>query len=191
MYYLNGKGISFVPLFIDYGQHCSKTELTTLQEVVPTPYTNRIEKLDISAVYRGCRSRLIQEPDLWREPVEDEDLYLPYRNTLLLAVAAAYAQSRNIERVYAAFINSNHAKEIDCSTAFFDELGGVLRKFGSVQIEMPFRSMSKYDVAKLGLGLKVPIERTFSCQASSEIPCGACPNCVERLNALERLTERT
>jgi 7-cyano-7-deazaguanine synthase len=47
--------------------------------------------------------------------------------------------------------------------------------------------MSKIDVAKIGLSLKVPIDETFSCQAASKVPCGACPNCVDRLNALKAL----
>jgi 7-cyano-7-deazaguanine synthase len=189
MYFLDNAGTQFLPLFLDYGQHCAKTELSTLQKVIPEKYVKRIVTLDISAIYRGGKSRLIKEPDLWSESVEADDLYLPYRNMLFLAIAAAYAQSRDIGKVYAAFINSNHAKEIDCSTAFFDELGSVLKKYGAVQIEMPFRSMSKYEVAKLGLELKVPIAKTFSCQASSEVPCGACPNCVERIEALRQLSQ--
>ena len=43
-------------------------------------------------------------------------------------------------------------------------------------------------VAKLGIELKAPIGATFSCQASPDIPCGACPNCVDRLNALKELS---
>jgi 7-cyano-7-deazaguanine synthase len=92
-----------------------------------------------------------------------------------------------MDKVYSAFINSNHAKEIDCSSAFFDKLGGLLSNYGSVKIEMPFRDMSKYEVAKLGIKLRAPIGETFSCQASSVIPCGACPNCVDRLEALRQI----
>lgn len=52
-------------------------------------------------------------------------------------------QDRGIAAVYAAFINSNHAKEIDCSTEFFDRLGDVLSDYGTVQIKLPFRDSSK------------------------------------------------
>jgi 7-cyano-7-deazaguanine synthase len=54
---------------------------------------------------------------------------------------------------------------------------------------MPFRNYSKYDVAKLGIDLNAPIGMTFSCQASSSIPCGACPNCVDRLDALKKIEQ--
>ena len=140
-------------------------------------------------MYNGSSSRLISEADLWREPVDDEDLYLPYRNVLLLSVASAYAQSRGIGSIYSAFINSNHAKEIDCSAEFFHRLSALLGEYGSIELRMPFRDFSKRRVAKLALELGVPIGTTYSCQASSTVPCGACPNCVERSDALQALGE--
>jgi 7-cyano-7-deazaguanine synthase len=70
---------------------------------------------------------------------------------------------------------------------FFDQLSLLLRDVGSVRIEMPFRLMSKLEVAKLGIALKAPIAHTFSCQVSADVPCGACPNCVDRLDALREL----
>jgi 7-cyano-7-deazaguanine synthase len=130
---------------------------------------------------------LIDEPNLWRDEITAEDLYLPYRNLLLLSIGAAYAQARDYSSLYAAFINSNHAKEIDCSAEFFERLSGVLLEYGSVEIKMPFRELSKYEVAKIGIALKAPIAHTFSCQAASRVPCGACPNCVDRLEALRLL----
>src|SRR5205807_2422109 len=123
----------------------------------------------------------------WTEDVSADDLYLPYRNLLLLSVGAAFAQAHGMTDVYAAFINSNHAKEIDCSAVFFDRLAGMMTDYGSVQIRMPFRDFSKRQVVEIGLSLDAPIARTFSCQAAAEVPCGACPNCVDRLDALRSL----
>jgi 7-cyano-7-deazaguanine synthase len=183
------KGVECIPVFINYGQHCASTEIETLREVVPSECVPKISVIDVSAVYGHSKSRLILQADLWNEDVEADDLYLPYRNLLILTIVAAYAQSIGIEKIYAAFINSNHAKEIDCSAHFFDQLGKLLTDYGSVHIEMPFRFMSKYEVAKLGIELRVPIAHTFSCQASAVIPCGACPNCVDRLEALARLSK--
>jgi len=155
--------------------------------VLPREAADAVVAVNVSDVYRNTGSRLISEPDLWREEVEDKDLYLPYRNLFMLTVGAAFAQARGIGRVYAAFINSNYAREIDCSAAFFDRLGDLLKDYGAVEVEMPFREMSKKEVARLGLSLGAPIALTFSCQVSSATPCGACPNCIERLAALADL----
>ena len=189
MYLFEREGVEFVPLFIDYGQHCAKHELETLKQVIPDGYKDKIEILDVSCIYKYSTSRFIKAANLWEEHVDADDLYIPYRNVLLLTVAASFAQTLGLNKVYSAFINSNHAKEIDCSSDFFNKLEKFLSDYGSVKIEMPFRNLSKYEVAKLGIELKAPIGKTFSCQASEEIPCGACPNCVDRLEALRMLSQ--
>ncbi len=185
-YWLQEKGTKIVPLFINYGQHCVETEYETLNKVLPkdcgTP-----QRVDVSDVYRGVTSRLISEPNLWVDNMEGDPLYLPYRNLLLLSAGAAFAQSRGFSLLYAGFINSNHAKEIDCSAQFFLGLGKMLSEYGSVQVEMPFRDLSKKQVASIGVELKVPLAITYSCQAASKVPCGACPNCVDRFQALEHV----
>ncbi len=186
-YWLLNKGIEFIPLFFNYGQHCKETELNTLRQVLPEKYKSRIKVLDISCVFENSESLLIKEADLWNEEVSHEDLYVPYRSLLLLTTAAAFAQSGGINTIYSGFINSNHAKEIDCSSEFFNKLEGIFSNYGGIKMAMPFRYMSKYEVAKIGLELKVPIANTFSCQVFSDIPCGACPNCVDRLEAFKKL----
>ncbi|MEO2063254.1 MAG: 7-cyano-7-deazaguanine synthase [Christiangramia sp.] len=187
VYLFLSKNIEFIPLFIDYGQHCSDTELAKIKKVFPQKVIDKLEIINVSDIYRYSNSRFIIPPNLWKEEVTANDLYIPYRNVLLLTIAASFANTIGMSRVYSAFINSNHAKEIDCSSQFFDSLETLLSDYGSIKIEMPFRNMSKYEVAKLGIQLKAPIGVTFSCQASAKIPCGACPNCVDRLEALQKL----
>lgn len=187
MYQFVKQDVDFIPLFINYGQHCAVHELETLRNVIPEKYADAIEIIDVSSVYKYSQSRFIKPANLWEESITADDLYIPYRNVLLLTVAASFAQTIGLNKVYSAFINSNHAKEIDCSTEFFNKLEGLLSEYGSVKIEMPFRNMTKYDVAKLGIELRAPIGQTFSCQASPVVPCGACPNCVDRLNALKQI----
>lgn len=186
-YWLQKQGTPFVPLFINYGQHCVDTEYQTLKQVIPSDLRDAIQTIDISQVYQGATSKLIIEPNLWTDNMAGDPLYLPYRNLLMLSVGAAFAQAHGYSRLFAGFINSNHAKEIDCSASFFIELDKILCEYGSVRIEMPFREMSKYEVACIGINLNVPLGTTFSCQAASVVPCGACPNCVDRLEAFKQL----
>lgn len=186
-YWLHARRISFAPLFVNYGQHCAETELATLKEVLPAKCLKKLAIVDVSPVYRGSHSRLIRETDLWSEKISHHDLYLPYRNVLLLSIAAARVQSAGGGDVYAAFINSNHASEIDCSASFFGELSKLLKAYGGVRVKMPFRNFSKAQVARIGIKLRAPIGETFSCQVNASVPCGACPNCVDRLGALDAL----
>ncbi|WAW11245.1 7-cyano-7-deazaguanine synthase [Oxalobacter vibrioformis] len=183
-YQLASDGVDVIPIFFDYGQHCVETEWDRVNEVLPANM-RRPERYNISDIFKGSQSRLIREADLWNERVEDDDLYIPYRTMLFFAAAAARAQTIGILNVYTGFINSNHAKEIDCTIAYMNSLDELTLSIGPVRFYSPFRYSSKADVALAATKLGVPIGRTYSCQASGRFPCGACPNCVERLNALK------
>lgn len=180
---------NIILLFLDYGQHCKDTEFQTLKKVVPEVYKNNIRVIKIGDIYRESKSRMIVEANLWKDTVIADDLYLPYRNLLFLSIASAYAQSISAKTVYTAFINSNHAKEIDCSMDFFTKLESLLQTYGSVKVKMPYREMSKREVARLGIKLGAPVAATYSCQVNSKNPCGVCPNCVDKIDAINSLLE--
>jgi len=184
-YWLAEQGMRYAPIFFDYGQHCVETEWRTVREVLPSGDRPLVERVNIADIFRGSKSRLIVEPDLWVEPVKDSDLYIPYRTLLFFSVGAAMAQTRGIDSVYSGFINSNHAKEIDCSATFLNSLDALAEGIGSVRFVLPFRAWSKAEVVKEAVRLGVPVGTTYSCQLLSDVPCGACPNCVERLNAID------
>ena len=181
---LSERKIEYQPLFFDYGQHCVETEWATLKRVLPVA-ANDAKRIDISAVFEGSTSRLIAEADPWVEQVVDKDLYLPYRTLFFFSTAAAFAQTHGMTEVFSAFINSNHAKELDCSAEFFNNLDALAENVGPVRFKMPFRTWTKSQVVAEAVRLGVDIGRTYSCQLYSDLPCGACPNCVERLSALE------
>ncbi|WLS09719.1 7-cyano-7-deazaguanine synthase [Shinella sumterensis] len=183
-YGLIADGIDVLPLFFDYGQHCVETEWGRVNEVLPRDM-RRPERCDISSIFKGSSSRLIKEANLWEDNVADNELYVPYRTMLFFAAAAARAQTLGISDVYTGFINSNHAKEIDCTAEFMNSMDGLIDNIGPVRFISPFRFSSKTAVVEEALRRGVPIGRTFSCQAASDFPCGACPNCVERLHALQ------
>lgn len=183
-YSLVAQGVDVFPIFFDYGQHCVEMEWNRANEVLPAEMRCP-ERCDVSDLFRGSSSRLIKAANLWTEEVADDDLYVPYRTMLFYAAAAARAQTLGILEVYTGFINSNHAKEIDCTTEFMNKLDGLVANVGPVRFHSPFRYSSKTEVAQAAIRLGVPIGRTYSCQAASDFPCGACPNCVERIRALE------
>ncbi|MFJ7731881.1 7-cyano-7-deazaguanine synthase [Lysinibacillus sp. NPDC097231] len=188
-YDLISKGKKVLPIFIDYGQHFKDRELSSLIEVIPKKLKAHLRIINISDIYKFSTSNMILEANLWINEISADDLYLPYRNLLFLAIASSIAQSEKIDEVYSAFINSNHAKEIDCSTEFFDKLEGVLSEYGSVKIVLPYRELEKYDVILKGKELNVPMAITYSCQTNSKVPCGVCPNCIDREEAISNFSK--
>ena len=187
-YWLRAQGIDVTPVFFDYGQHCVEKEWHTLNAVLPKDGGVKSPlRVDISSIFQGSKSRLIQEADLWTEHVVADDLYIPYRTLLFFSAAAALAQTKGFSEVYSGFINSNHAKEIDCSSQFLNSLDALTQDVGPVRFRLPFRDKSKVEVAQIAKSLMVPIGQTYSCQVFSDTPCGACPNCVDRLGAIEKM----
>jgi 7-cyano-7-deazaguanine synthase len=184
-YWAIKQGYDVIPLFVDYGQHCASTERETLNNVLPHEVISKLLVVNVADVFRSSPSRLIREPNLWVDQISSDDLMLPYRNLFLLATAAAFAASQGVQVVLSAFINSNLAREIDATSAFLKGVSSLMSETGNVDLEMPFRNMSKIEVANLGLALSAPIASTFSCQANAIEHCGSCPNCVERLLALQ------
>jgi queuosine biosynthesis protein QueC len=181
------EGYRIKVLFFDYAQHFRDREYAQLLKLLPTELSDNIVTIDISSIYNSSESIMIKQADLWNDVVKANDLYLPYRNLVFLTLASAYAQSNCIYTIYAAFIDSNNVKEIDCSMEFFKNLNQLLGDLGNVTIKLPFRNMTKLEVAKLGVSLGVDIASTYSCQVNSNYHCGSCPNCVDRQNAINNL----
>ncbi|MBR0483444.1 MAG: 7-cyano-7-deazaguanine synthase, partial [Oscillospiraceae bacterium] len=50
-------------------------------------------------------------------------------------------------------------------------------------IHAPFVKMTKAEVVKTGLKLKVPYELTWSCYEGGDKPCGICGTCRDRAEA--------
>lgn len=187
-YHLVECGEDIQPIFLDYGQHCASTEWDALNKCLPKGIPAPL-RFDIGDIYRMSSSRMVREADPWHEDVKDSDLYLPYRTLLFFSVSASIAQSFDSSTVYAAYINGNHAKELDCTAAFFNGLDEFAENVGSVRFVLPFKSWSKLQVLKEAIRLGVDVGSTFSCQLFGDTPCGACPNCVERLNAIRGFRE--
>ena len=189
-YWLLHRGVNIIPVFVNYGQHCADTELASLRQVLPLQALKDLRIIEVNGCYVGSASRMLRAADLWEEEVSDDDLYVPMRNQILLTVGAAIAEANSVKQVFSAFIESNVAKGRDCSTSFLNGIRDFIKSYTDVTLEFPFMEMTKRQVAGIGADLGVPLSQTYSCLASPLVPCGVCPNCVDRNDALETLKNR-
>lgn len=113
--------------------------------------------------------------------------YVPNRNMIFLALAAAYAESLNVGDVYYGAQRHDIYGYWDTTPQFLESLNAVygLNRKTPVQVIAPFVSLSKTDILRLGLDLGVDYARTWSCYAGREKACGRCPTCAERLTAFQ------
>ena len=52
-----------------------------------------------------------------------------------------------------------------------------------LRVEAPFVKLTKAEVVKIGLELKVPYKYTWSCYEGGDKPCGVCGTCIDRAEA--------
>ena len=118
--------------------------------------------------------------------------YVPFRNGLLLSIAAAYADSlfpgQEVEIFYGAHADDAAGRAYaDCSPEFADAMDTAISigTYGNIHINRPLINMNKVQVVKTGLDLKVPYELTWSCYEGGKKACGTCGTCIDRLNAFK------
>ena len=122
------------------------------------------------------------------EPVRpDMPHYVPNRNMILIAYAAAAAARLDCHRVAGGW----QAGDTSCPDVQPQFIHLVERAL-QVGMDMPFRVLSpvgpltKYQVVCLGSGLKVPWHLAWSCFEGDEEPCGECLGCTRRELAFKR-----
>ncbi len=113
--------------------------------------------------------------------------YVPFRNGLFLSSAASIALSRDCGVIYygAHADDAAGAAYPDCSPVFNRAMGEAVFEGsgGQLKVEAPFVEMTKAEIVKTGLTLKVPYELTWSCYEGGEEPCGKCGTCLDRAKA--------
>lgn len=75
----------------------------------------------------------------------------------------------------------------DCSPIFNHVMNEAIWEGSGHQlrIEAPFVNLTKADVVRIGLELKVPYELTWSCYEGGNNPCGKCGTCIDRAAAFQ------
>jgi 7-cyano-7-deazaguanine synthase len=70
----------------------------------------------------------------------------------------------------------------DCSFPFFEKVRGLLAEYsgGSIRLIAPWLKMSKGEIILWARRQRVPLTKTYSCQAGTDPPCGRCLSCQDR-----------
>jgi 7-cyano-7-deazaguanine synthase len=106
--------------------------------------------------------------------------YVPFRNTIMLSIAAGYAQSWGYNTIFYGANIVDYSGYPDCRPEYIDAMNAVLITHDHIHIEAPIVHLTKTDVVRLGEKLKVPWELTWSCYRGGDVPCLNCPSCQYR-----------
>jgi 7-cyano-7-deazaguanine synthase len=114
---------------------------------------------------------------------------VPNRNMVMLSIAIAWAENIEAEAVYFGAHANDNTIYPDCRPAFVKAIDSAARKgtYRVVEVRAPFILWTKREVALRGKELGVDFDKTWSCYAGEEEPCGVCATCQERIDALSEI----
>ncbi|RYD33142.1 MAG: 7-cyano-7-deazaguanine synthase QueC [Verrucomicrobiaceae bacterium] len=110
---------------------------------------------------------------------------VPFRNGIMLAIAAGYAESVEADGLVIAAHSGDHAIYPDCREPFMRAMGTAMEEgtYAKIKLLRPFIDNDKAGIARRGVELGIDFSETWSCYKGGDIHCGVCGTCVERREA--------
>ena len=111
---------------------------------------------------------------------------VPFRNGIMLAIAAGIAESNGLQRLLIANHGGDHSIYPDCRPEFISAIDAATKAgtYNHVEVYAPYTNITKTDIARIGHRLKIDYSKTWSCYRGGKIHCGRCATCLERREAL-------
>ncbi len=180
-------------LFFNYGQKsllverrfariCAKKLIADFREI----NLNKLRKLSFSLINIKRKTRKLRRKDLKDTKKESEKWYVPFRNTIFLSYALAFAESEYFNRkiksdIFLGFKCEGRESYPDTTPEYLREMNKLAKLHGNdFKIFAPLIKMDKEDIIQLGAELGVDFTDTISCYASKEKHCGTCLACMLR-----------
>ncbi|KEF42065.1 MAG: transcriptional regulator [Cyanobium sp. CACIAM 14] len=117
--------------------------------------------------------------------------YVPGRNTVFIALGLSLAEARGAGSLVLGVNAVDYSGYPDCRPdylAAFQALADLATRSGreghGPRLWAPLVTLSKTEIVREALRLRVPIAATWSCYGGGEVPCGVCDSCRIRDAAL-------
>lgn len=121
--------------------------------------------------------------------------YVPARNTIFLSLALAWAETLPAVDIFIGVNALDYSGYPDCRPEFiesFENMANLSTKIATetgekITIHTPLINLSKADIIRKGIELRVDYGLTHSCYDPSEngAPCGHCDACLLRRNGFK------
>lgn len=182
----------------DYGSNHNKREIELAKINCDNLGIEHIT-IPLDFIHEHFKSSLLQGADAIPEghyaSENMKSTVVPFRNGIMLAIAAGLAESRGLDTLLIANHSGDHAIYPDCRASFIAAMGSATLNgtYNGVSIEAPYTRLTKTDIAKIGAKIGVDYSLTYSCYKGGKKHCGKCGTCVERKEAFEQagLTDPT
>ncbi len=111
---------------------------------------------------------------------------VPFRNGIMLAIAAGIAETNDIPHIMIANHSGDHTIYPDCRENFISAMSAATHAgtYNGVTLFAPYTNITKSQIARRGKEQGIDYTETWSCYKGGEKHCGKCGTCVERKEAL-------
>lgn len=146
--------------------------------------------IPLDFMHQYFKSSLLEGADAIPEGhYQDENMkstVVPFRNGIMLAIAAGMAESYGLSHVMIANHGGDHAIYPDCRPEFISAMSNATEagSYNGVTVLAPYTNITKGNIARRGKELGIDYNETWSCYKGGEKHCGKCGTCVERKEAL-------
>lgn len=146
-------------------------------------------EINLDFMARHLRSSLLEGADAIPEGnYDDENMkstVVPFRNGVMLSVAAAIAESHGLDSIMIANHSGDHAIYPDCRPGFVDAMSRAIAEgtYEKIRLLAPYTHLTKAQIVERGARLGVDYADTYSCYRGGECHCGTCGTCRERAEA--------
>jgi 7-cyano-7-deazaguanine synthase len=183
-------------LTFDYGQK-HRVEIGAAHRIADMlEIPHKILRIDLEQIGGSCLTdSSISLPQMENVSQIQEGLpetYVPFRNGIFLALAAAWAETRDITGIVCGFNVIDSPNYPDTQETFVKTMekainSGTGAALGgkNIGILVPFLNMKKSAIIKQGLALGADYSYSISCYRGSKIPCLQCSSCLLRQKAWE------
>jgi 7-cyano-7-deazaguanine synthase len=156
--------------------HCRKFNIE--HRVIPLNFVGELFKSDLLKSGGAI-------PDGHYEEQTMKSTVVPFRNGIMLSIAAGFAESKNATGLVIAAHAGDHAIYPDCREDFMKAMADAIRlgTYAGIKLLRPFITMTKAEIASRGQALGVDFAHTWSCYKGGTLHCGTCGTCVERREA--------
>ena len=179
-------------LTVDYGQRHRK-EIRSARKIASflNVKEHKLIRFDLSWLPSALTSDDAQIP-ADETPEEIPPTYVPARNTILISLALAYAESADAGMIFLGVNSRDYSGYPDCRPEYlaaFQQLVSLATKKtvggNPIVLEAPLISLRKSEIILLGLRLGLDFSLSWSCYRGGRKACGRCPSCRIRLKGFE------
>jgi 7-cyano-7-deazaguanine synthase len=189
-----GRDYELYALHVSYGQRACTRERQAAEAIAQSLKALEFRTTDL-AWLREVGYSALTDPCLAlpRGSISDQGdipvTQVPFRNGILLALGAAWAEAINAQAVVIGAVEEDSSGYPDCRelflVAFERALALGVKPGREIRVVAPLVHQRKSDIVRMGVDLDAPLHQTWSCYDQGPKPCGQCESCLLRARGFQ------